>query len=771
MPLKLAIDNGDKHIGSMSNGELIAAQKLASDMSFSERGVFYRQLLRPSMAVLQDSITNPNWLESDFKDNAWHCRFGKVKTAIFFNIHLEDGSRLTDPQHHKLLYTFKYWICCQTYPLYSGGNRLKPSTEYTNIRKSIHIIDSILLRSNYFQLAKYGLNLITIDDTTAMLRMISLGISEGLYQYSNRLASFLRLKSRVVSDEELSKVIERFPAISELPEVYSLDLTHREIVRARAWLVLNNAYRSPESSHHSKGACRLVLTGNQLYPDTLGGLSMSAPTFPELRITPVKSYNELPAVPVYSEHEVMSRISQGRYLSALKLFRLAKGDGFSELSDDAIDNLSVKGILSESAPRKSGRNRTLPASVGFKALENAFNFSLEYIDDILRAVGDLFKDQGVLASTRTAESLTMDIDVSRIVSKKLSKLGVSQWRILDESKKTKFSENYFVQLRRHPGLFEVYRVLMGSIQVIIGILMARRTSELLELQTGCLIPSSDPTSPENRDVGYSLIFDNRKSGEEEEREQLARPIMLSGAKLIWKLQQFHEKLSGANLLDGNGYLFLNIDNRNNKFDTISTDTFKRNLDLFCDYFETKSIEIQRGKLHRYYIRQHQLRRFFAMAFFWGSGYDGLDALRWFLGHTDAEHLWHYITENTPGVVLRGVKAEAIVHGINKDKIEGIEKLRELLKTRLSVDDVLIESLSETIEAYESDEEDGYITVEPPISDLRLQLDQEVDCLLADGVIDLQPTFCTIQNENGETIQTINLVLIIKEQGDGDQRAA
>ncbi len=194
----------------------------------------------------------------------------------------------------------------------------------------------------------------------------------------------------------------------------------------------------------------------------------------------------------------------------------------------------------------------------------------------------------------------------------------------------------------------------------------------------------------------------------------------------------------------------------------------RNLNLFCDYFETKTVEIRSDHMHRYYIRQHQLRRFFAMAFFWGSGYDGLDTLRWFLGHTDAEHLWHYITENTPGVVLRGVKAETIVHGINRDKIEGIEKLRELLKKRYSVDDVLIESLSETIEAYQNDEEDGYITVEPPISDLRFQLDHEIDCLLSDGVIDLQPTFCTIQDENGETIQTINLVLIVKEESDGDQ---
>ncbi len=561
MPLKLAIDNGEKHINNMANDELFEAQKLASDMPFAERGAFYKQLLKPSMSVLQDSITNPNWLESNIKDNVWLCRFGKIESTIFFNIHLEDGSKLTDPQHYRLLYTFKYWLCCQTYPLYNGGNRLKAETSYKKIRRAIHIIDGILLRSNHFQLAKHGLRLVTIDDTTSLLRMISLGIPEGIYKYSSRLTSYLKFKCRTVSEEELAKVIQRFPSISELPEEYSLDLTHSELVRVRAWLVLNNAYILPGSSNPAHGACRLGFIRELFYSDTLGGLSMNAPAFPELRIAPVKNYNELPSVPVHREHDVMVREEQSRYLSALNLFRLAKGDIFSELSNDALDNLSIKGLLSESEHRKPGRNRTLPAPVGFKALEDAFNFSLEYIDDILMAVENLCTANRFLASTNEAQDLIVDVEVTRIVSKKLTKLGVSRWRILDDDNRNKLPEDYFIQLRRNPGLFEVYRILLGSIQIILGILMARRTSELRELQADCLIPSSDPTLPENRNVGYSLVFENRKSGEEEEREQLARPILLSGAKLLWKLQKFHGRLLDAKLLDKDVYLFINFNKK------------------------------------------------------------------------------------------------------------------------------------------------------------------------------------------------------------------
>lgn len=48
--------------------------------------------------------------------------------------------------------------------------------------------------------------------------------------------------------------------------------------------------------------------------------------------------------------------------------------------------------------------------------------------------------------------------------------------------------------------------------------------------------------------------------------------------------------------------------------------------IFYDFTE---VECENNK--RFYMRQHQLRRFFAMAFFWGNGFGSMDTLRWFLG--------------------------------------------------------------------------------------------------------------------------------------------
>lgn len=41
-----------------------------------------------------------------------------------------------------------------------------------------------------------------------------------------------------------------------------------------------------------------------------------------------------------------------------------------------------------------------------------------------------------------------------------------------------------------------------------------------------------------------------------------------------------------------------------------------------------------------------------MCFFWGSGFGSLDTLRWFLGHTNVEYVYHYITESTSGDIKK-----------------------------------------------------------------------------------------------------------------------
>jgi hypothetical protein len=107
------------------------------------------------------------------------------------------------------------------------------------------------------------------------------------------------------------------------------------------------------------------------------------------------------------------------------------------------------------------------------------------------------------------------------------------------------------------------------------------------------------------------------------------------------------------------------------------------------------------------MRQHQLRRFFAMCFFWGSGFGSLDTLRWFMGHTNVEHVYHYITESTSGEILRNVKTQFLLENVRK-----YENLLSLIKNRYNTTKFdLIDS--EDLESYLSDlVENEEIIVEP-----------------------------------------------------------
>jgi len=403
------------------------------------------------------------------------------------------------------------------------------------------------------------------------------------------------------------------------------------------------------------------------------------------------------------------------------------------------------------------RFRTLPGHVALKALRDALEFTTKYADDIFKSVGEILLVDKSYPGNKVN---ILDMLVPDVTSNTLSELGVNTWIIKEKNINT---DEYFKIFRSNSSLHALYEVLLGSILVVVGILMARRTSEIRELKHDCLLPNGkDPHLYKHKDVNFSIEFDNRKSGHAGDRELLIRPITRSAAKLIWKLQQFRQLIKESKEESTNESLLVSISQSATPSFGISNSSYMWNLNRFCDYFETKTIELDELGVRRYYIRQHQLRRFFAMCFFWSSGYDGLDTLRWFLGHTDAEHLWHYITENTPGVVLRGVKAEALVHGLNAGNIKGIERIRELLKERFELGALSIESLADIVDDFEEEAQSGYVKLDPTLDNLKQELEFNVGKLLMEGVIDLEPTFLTVTNDKGEIVQKVTLVLVINE---------
>ncbi|MBF4253304.1 integrase, partial [Vibrio anguillarum] len=106
----------------------------------------------------------PEWLETSFNATKWILKFDKApKTIHWDSVYLDDGKKLTDTKHRKLLNSFKYWITATDNPLENGGKIISPVTAYQKTLKVIALINAILLYSKELKLAKYHLQNVNDD--------------------------------------------------------------------------------------------------------------------------------------------------------------------------------------------------------------------------------------------------------------------------------------------------------------------------------------------------------------------------------------------------------------------------------------------------------------------------------------------------------------------------------------------------------------------------------------------------------------------------------
>ena len=114
-----------------------------------------------------------------------------------------------------------------------------------------------------------------------------------------------------------------------------------------------------------------------------------------------------------------------------------------------------------------------------------------------------------------------------------------------------------------------------------------------------------------------------------------------------------------------------------------------------------------------------------MAFFWSGAPGGMEILRRFLGHTDASHLYNYITESTDGAVFRSIKANFVAGNIaNLDDEKN--NLSLLLSEKFGTSEITILD-SQEVERY-------------------------IETLLLNRTMSVEPIF--IECENGTTYEIV-----------------
>ncbi|WP_297460731.1 hypothetical protein [Ferrovum sp.] len=690
-------------------------------------------MTRDNLAFL-DSVLGPRsglyreskWLASDFDENVWHFEMKAPNVSGFsidFNVKLSNETVLTDKENRRLLNTFKYWINASVHPDNTRGRGFAYAdvTARNSIIKVANLIDYFLLNDKYLAISSCGLQAITEDHLKQFSDQQAKDkrIAEHVYGWTERLSEFLLGQ---VTGSDFEKLVKSpkcdgidFASTSDNQlEQDNLSIPAELIPRVRYWLWENNLYRETSNGEH-KYVVNTIRLSELIYGSiTLRGAASAKPCPTILNLSELDGVtsSEYPRVPVTGEDdETISFTGIQNYKTALKALTLLKDEALCD-EDLLLPPVEIIYAQLTYSPDNVASNRfaTLPSQVVLNSVKNAIEFHLQYAEGLAFSLKNLLlKIQEKLANANegartSVAKLISPKEFSALLHPQMQRIGVEKWTISKE-------KNYFDALRSNKGLGELLRIYYGSVQIVVSALMARRQTEIVNLKTDSCLDESK----------RYLVFRKAKSTRllEGRRVQVARPIDEIAVEMIEKLIEIHRLYIEIGFTNKTGHLFDLVSMQNpTKMLPVHGyhHGYAQNFDLFCDYFETP---LRDGK--RFYIRTHQLRRFFALSFFWGSGFGGMDTLRWFMGHTDLQHLYHYITENTPGEVLRHAKSQFLAETLNEHT-----ELRELISDRYGTVDFTVLSTGD--------------------------LEEYIDELILSGEVDLEPEF--IDDDNGQSYRIL-----------------
>lgn len=653
--------------------------------------------LAPYLEDRRDSYRQSTQFNVAYESSRWRIELPNGDPIVIdFDVMLSDGHSLASAKHAALCDTFKSWICIQTHVDVTGGVPPASLTIANAVREVLQLIDFFLLNAEDFKICRFGLEAVTKEDLVRAIHLISADehIGSSLYDWPRRLSEFLREK---ISTPGFSakRSLDASPALGEVhfdTESWVLDLSIKEVVLARAWLQQNGFISTPSESGVPR--VRIGALFEAVYPN-LVRRKRTLLRIDEFRLhTDISGDVELARAPIYSAPDdgILKRRVK-KYAGKLHQLLLLNDAGFSTPPASAMT-----GLMEHHPPgpyRASGRFATIPYPVILFYLRHALEFSLTYGKDLFMAYTRVVvaaRSRGVCIS-RYANR----VGIRKHLPDALVNLGVEQWRIAPTGRDRKTITEFTADLRNNASLYELLRIHFASVQIIIGILAARRQAELEALYPDSCIGSD----------GASLRFSLGKSGMGDRREVVERPLPSVAIRLIEQIRNFQDDLIEAGVVS-KYFPLLKVPGITGLTSSKSfTQASHRGLDLFADYFQAPTDSEGR----RYYVRQHCFRRAFAMLFFWSSGLGNLDALRWFLGHTDVEHVYHYITETTPGAVLRSVKSQFIVESTIENP-SAYPDFLDLVEERYATRNVSVLAKDELIAYLDYLQEDCTVSIEP-----------------------------------------------------------
>lgn len=592
------------------------------------------------------------FLKSNFEDNIWILELNKIKknnTVIDFNISLKDGFSLTHPKNYTTLYTFKKLIL----NLFLN-NDMYLNAESTILQSLNHVLHLFNLMNFYDDglFAKHGFKGL---DKNQLLFLI------------NKRAENNYLFDMYSGYERLIALLEKENI--NLPK----DITEHDVFSIEKKLKNKN-----------------INLQKELFPNIFIGVQFSLSDILLNKTDRVKYLREFPS---HFRNNDSSSVALKSIISKflIGVTFLVKMHSEKDKNLNLPFKSDLEYVLNYNFQNKDIKHfETYPVESIFKTMKDCLDFHFQYGESLTNAFSlflqkvkenNLSETKLDLHQNKLNKKLTDDFVID-CIDQKLLNLGVNSYYNYTD-------QNYFINLRKNTSLFSLLKVYYGCVQFVVGALMARRQSELSSMETNCF-----------DEINLQLNF--RKSKSHIHNFGIRDYISLPTSEIVIEMLKNINSIAKQLNHDGVPKIFNAPQAFNPFYPVIHKANKYENLDLMFDYFEVDLIE---GK--RPYIRQHQLRRFFAMAFFWSKGFKSIDTLRWFLGHTNAEHVYHYIQENLDGHILNNVKAQYIT-----ENISSYSNIKEVIKEIFGIDNYSLIDKNDLSDYINTLLEDKLITVEP-----------------------------------------------------------
>lgn len=622
-----------------------------------------------------DAFQRAEWLHSPFPASTWVMRFGEKVRTIEWSIPFGNG-RLTDANHSKMLNIFKTMVTCRAHPAATRGRICDMPTTQQQVYRACRFVDFFLLQKEELKLARYGFDLVTENDFEQLLFRCRCGPSdeEVIYRWTERLAEWLDKRVHESRDEVISLLNrhEVFRAITVPEEEWALTKDRERLAAWRAVLWLRGMYRVRSAPNYRFFPNNIKLAA-EIYADTIFGQGRKS-IHEELCLYPSENYQrEYPGVDVRTiERGKPSWRYVRAWCSTIYSMSTLASAGFD------VPTGALNAFREKSADRyegnPQGRFRNPPFWQVLDSIKNGVEFALDhgealfdsYVNIVEAAKAEKVSPRGLVGSNDVRQFLTkgaVDLGVTAFCLKG----AATGWPYCQGWSSRWEQRKFYEDLRNGRGLLQNLQVLYGAIIHIVGPVTARRQMELVNLPVvGCLDSSRK-----------HMVFRNAKSGAIGLRQEELRPIPPIVEQMVSLVKSFQSKLVKVGGLKECGSLLSMPGNYGMR--VASSSSFNASLDVFCDYFDTPLD----ANGHRYYLREHQFRRFLIITFFFGARRGNLNTLRWLVGHVDAAHLWHYLTNAVSGDMRREAAAYFLMDELRLPEEQRVVELHELVRRQLA----------------------------------------------------------------------------------------